>query len=202
MKQGYRITLFALGVLGIVLQVLNDGFGMFMYYTILSNLLVVGFLFYLLLQKGELTDRQLRVKGGVVMAIIITCVVYHILLAPTAAAKDYYNIENFICHYILPLGMLLDTLLFDRFSYRRLDPVLWCGVPLAYFLFAMTNGVLFHIPIPGREVFYPYFFVNVKAYGLGPVLGYCVVILAAYIAVGYVLYGALAILRRQRNKVL
>lgn len=196
MRQGYRIFLFVIGVLGVVLQILDDGIGMLMYYTIQSNLLVVLFLLYAI-RKPDLGERALRVKGGVVTAILITFLVYHFMLAPIAADKDYYNIENFICHYILPLGILLDTLVFDAFTYRPYHPPLWSLVPAVYFGFAVLNGVWFRIPIPGRTSAYPYFFVDIDKYGILPVMGYCVVILAAYIALGYLLMGGLYLLRRR-----
>lgn len=115
----YRIFLFVLGILGITLQVLDDGVGMFMYYTILSNLLVVLFLLFMILKKGNLSDAELRLRDGTAMSILITCVVYHFMLAPTAEAKDYYNLENFICHYILPIGFILDSLFSERFATKN-----------------------------------------------------------------------------------
>ncbi|MDO4753592.1 MAG: Pr6Pr family membrane protein [Bacillota bacterium] len=193
----YRVLLFAAGIAGIVLQVLDDGAGMFMYYTILSNLLVVLFLGYMLVKKGRLSDPDIRSKDGVAMAILITCVVYHFMLAPTAKAKDYYNIENFICHYILPLGFIVDSLFFDRVATKKTDPVSWSVFPVAYFIFALMNGLFLHIPIPGRKNFYPYFFVDVDRMGLMKVLMFCMVILIVYIVTGY-LYSALKSLIHSR----
>lgn len=186
----YRILLLVIGVLGIVLQVLDDGPGMFMYYTILSNAVVCLFLTYMIAKRGRLGDFDLRMKDGVAMSILITMAVYHIMLAPTAAAKDYYNIENFICHYILPLGYILDSLFLDRIAFRKVDPVLWSLLPVSYFGFALLNGLVLRIPIPGRKNFYPYFFVDVDKLGISRVLFACIVILTAYIATGY-LYMAL-----------
>lgn len=195
----YRIVFFALGVLGIVLQVLDDGMGMFMYYTILSNAVVCLFLFYMIAKRGKLSDLDLRVKDGVAMSILITFVVYHFMLAPIAKAKDYYNIENFICHYILPIGFILDSLVFDRATCKKADPVLWSLLPVTYFGFALLNGFFLHIPIPGRKNFYPYFFVDVDKFGLPRTMMFCVGILAAYIAVGY-LYMALKVFIHRRMK--
>lgn len=196
----YRVLLLALGILGVTLQVLDDGPGMFMYYTILSNVVVCLALFYMIAKHGRLGDFDLRMKDGVAMSILITMVVYHIMLAPTAAPKDYYNIENYICHYILPLGYLLDSLFLDRVTFRKADPFLWSLLPVAYFGFALVNGFFLQIPIPGRKNFYPYFFVDVEKLGLPRVLLFCLVILTAYIATGYLYMAIKALIHKKIKK--
>lgn len=103
-KTWYRLTLFLLGVVGLVIQFVTDGFNVAMYYTILSNLLVTFFLLYIIGRNSEWDNKLFRIKGGVTMAIMITFAVYHFLLSPVIEAKDFYTIENFICHYILPIG--------------------------------------------------------------------------------------------------
>ena len=85
----YRIILFILAFLGVYLEITKYGVGMLMYYTVLSNLLVflfTGYLVYLMMRPGDAwkTPKILRIKGGVTMSIMITCVVYHLLLAPIA----------------------------------------------------------------------------------------------------------------------
>ncbi|CVY80729.1 membrane protein [Streptococcus pneumoniae] len=67
---------------------------MLLYYTVLSNLLVTIFTLYLLKvmsRVGENWQRPslLRLKGGVTMSIMITCVIYHFLLAPIATNLLY-----------------------------------------------------------------------------------------------------------------
>ena len=77
----------------------------------------------------------LRLKGGVTMSIMITCVIYHFLLAPIAT--NFYTLENFLCHYIVPLWFLADTLFFDKQGqYKIWDPVVWTILPLLYMIFA------------------------------------------------------------------
>ena len=65
--------------------------------------------------------KSLAPKGGVTMSIMITCVIYHFLLAPIAT--NFYTLENFLCHYIVPLWFLADTLFFDKQGqYQDLGP--------------------------------------------------------------------------------
>lgn len=193
----YRSMLLLLGIVGLVFQYIGDGIGMLMYYTNLSNILVVLFLICLLAHKGKESVKLLRVKGGVTMSILITFVVYHLMLAPTAKPEDFYTIENYLLHYVVPLGFLLDTLVFDRVKYHVLDPIRWAQLPIVYFAFAILNGTVLHWPIPGVEAFYPYFFINVDKYGWILVLRNAALITAAYIAVGYVLFTVITLLSRK-----
>jgi len=130
----------------------------------------------------------LRVKGGVTMSIMITCVVYHLLLAPIAT--DFYRLENFLCHYIVPLAFLLDTLVFDKArQYRWFDPISWTNVPLIYMIFSLINGFFLKIDIPrSKDNPFPYFFLNVFKKGWPYVIQMSLIIFAAYLIFGFVFY--------------
>lgn len=189
----YRILLFVLSFLGVYLEITkHGGFGMLLYYTVLSNSLVLlftGYLLYRMAQKESVeTSQILRVKGAVTMAIMITCVIYHFLLAPIAT--DFYRLENFLCHYIVPLMFFFDTLFFDRKkSYRWFDPFLWTSFPLLYLAFALLNGLILKWPIPGAvDSPFAYFFINVNKYGWAYVGKMVVIIFVAYVVFGYILY--------------
>ena len=110
-----RIFLFIAAFTGVYLEITKrGGLGMLLYYTVLSNLLVVIFTGYLLIKMRSGGDSWqssgiLRLKGGVTMSIMITCVIYHFMLAPLTT--DFYRLENFLCHYIVPLWF------FSRYNY-------------------------------------------------------------------------------------
>lgn len=125
------------------------------------------------------------------MAIMITCVVYNLLLAPIAKPEDFWSLRNFLVHYIAPIGVILDTLFLDkRASYQALDPVRFSLFPLLYFIFAIINGVFLKWPIPGaKDSPYAYFFINVNKYGFEQVMINALTICAIYIAVGYLFLG-------------
>ena len=99
----YRLLLLVLAFVGVYLEIAKLGVGMLMYYTVLSNLLVLLFTAYLIFRmwtdNNWESSKLLRVKGGVTMCIMITCVVYHLLLAPIAT--DFYRLENFASHVFL-----------------------------------------------------------------------------------------------------
>lgn len=107
-----RCLLAVLAITGTALEIIKYGIGMLMYYTVLSNLLVSVFSVYMVYAMYKGLDLQtakfLRIKAAVTMSIMITCVVYHFMLAPIA--DDFWRVENMLCHYIVPVYFLLDTL--------------------------------------------------------------------------------------------
>lgn len=188
-----RVFLFLAAFTGVYLEITKrGGFGMLLYYTVLSNLLVTlftAYLLYVMRRSGENWQSQhlLRLKGGVTMSIMITCVIYHFMLAPIAT--DFYRLENFLCHYIVPLWFLADTLLFDKQGqYKIWDPVLWTILPLVYMLFALFNGLVLKLPVPNSKVSpFPYFFLDV-AKGWDVVIKWCLTIFVAYMVAGFIFY--------------
>ncbi|MDO4667215.1 MAG: Pr6Pr family membrane protein [Streptococcus sp.] len=188
----YRIVLLISVVTGVYIEIADYGWGKLMYYTILSNIVVLFFTAYLVyLMIANLSwenSKVLRLKGGVTMCIMITCVVYHFLLAPRAT--NFFQIENLLCHYIVPLLFFFDTLFFDkRRQYRWYDPISWTSVPLIYTLFALFNGFVTKISIPGaKDNPFPYFFLNVFKYGWPFVIKMSFIILIAYLLSSYVFY--------------
>ena len=188
-----RVLLFLAAFTGVYLEITKrGGFGMLLYYTVLSNLLVTlftAYLLYVMRRSGEKWQSRhlLRLKGGVTMSIMITCVIYHFMLAPIAT--DFYRLENFLCHYIVPLWFLADTLLFDKQGqYKIWDPVLWTILPLVYMLFALFNGLVLKLPVPNSKVSpFPYFFLDV-AKGWDVVIKWCLIIFVAYMVAGFIFY--------------
>ena len=188
-----RMCLFLAAFTGVYLEITkHGGFGMLLYYTVLSNLLVTIFTGYLLWKmrhdKNWQSTRIFRLKGGVTMSIMITCVIYHFMLAPIAT--DFYRLENFLCHYIVPLWFLADTLLFDKSrQYKWFDPILWTGLPLLYMSFAILNGLVLKMNIPNaKENPFPYFFLNANKYGWAFVFRWAFIIFIAYLVSGYIFY--------------
>lgn len=187
-----RCLLAFLAIVGTSLEIARYGLGMLMYYTVQSNLLVAlfsSYMVYAMYQKKELQDPTfLRLKAAVTMSIMITCVIYHLMLAPLAT--HFWRIENLLCHYIVPLFFLLNTLLIDRQKqYKWFDPIWWTALPLAYLAFALFNGLVLQLPIPdAKDSPFAYFFLNVPKYGWQYVLTHVGTIFIAYIVSGYALY--------------
>ena len=189
-----RAFMFLAAFTGIYLEITkHGGLGMLLYYTVLSNLLVMIFTGYLLWKMRREGDHWqssslLRLKGGITMSIMITCVIYHFMLAPLT--KDFYRLENFLCHYIVPLWFLVDTIIFDKSrQYKWFDPIVWTVLPLLYMGFAILNGFVLKMDVPNaKDSPFPYFFLNANKYGWGFVFRWAAIIFVAYMVSGYLFY--------------
>ena len=189
-----RAFMFLAAFTGIYLEITkHGGFGMLLYYTVLSNLLVMIFTGYLLWKMRREGDHWqssslLRLKGGITMSIMITCVIYHFMLAPLT--KDFYRLENFLCHYIVPLWFLADTIIFDKSrQYKWFDPIVWTVLPLLYMGFAILNGFVLKMDVPNaKDSPFTYFFLNANKYGWGFVFRWAAIIFVAYMVSGYLFY--------------
>ena len=189
-----RSFMFLAAFTGVYLEITKrGGLGMLLYYTVLSNLLVVIFTGYLLWKMRREGDHWqssslLRLKGGVTMSIMITCVIYHFMLAPLTT--DFYRLENFLCHYIVPLWFLADTIIFDKSrQYKWFDPIVWTVLPLLYMGFAILNGFVLKMDVPNaKDSPFPYFFLNANKYGWGFVFRWAAIIFLAYMISGYLFY--------------
>ena len=94
----------------LLMQMTLHGWHGLRYYTNQSNLLVGVFMVYLLVQipqRRPLSKMDLRLKGGVTVAILLTGLVYHFMLAPQKTAAEFWTIENFLSHHIVPFGTLV-----------------------------------------------------------------------------------------------
>ena len=189
-----RAFMFLAAFTGVYLEITKrGGLGMLLYYTVLSNLLVMIFTGYLLWKMRREGDHWqssslLRLKGGITMSIMITCVIYHFMLAPLT--KDFYRLENFLCHYIVPLWFLVDTIIFDKSrQYKWFDPIVWTVLPLLYIGFAILNGFVLKMDVPNaKDSPFPYFFLNANKYGWGFVFRWAAIIFVAYMVSGYLFY--------------
>ena len=189
-----RAFMFLAAFTGVYLEITkHGGFGMLLYYTVLSNLLVMIFTGYLLWKMRREGDHWqssslLRLKGGITMSIMITCVIYHFMLAPLT--RDFYRLENFLCHYIVPLWFLVDTIIFDKSrQYKWFDPIVWTVLPLLYMGFAILNGFVLKMDVPNaKDSPFPYFFLNANKYGWGFVFRWAAIIFVAYMVSGYLFY--------------
>ena len=189
-----RAFMFLAAFTGVYLEITKrGGLGMLLYYTVLSNFLVMIFTGYLLWKMRREGDHWqssslLRLKGGVTMSIMITCVIYHFMLAPLTT--DFYRLENFLCHYIVPLWFLADTIIFDKSrQYKWFDPIVWTVLPLLYMGFALLNGFVLKMDVPNaKDSPFPYFFLNANKYGWGFVFRWAAIIFVAYMVSGYLFY--------------
>lgn len=180
-------------IVGFLMQMTLHGWHGLRYYTNQSNLLVGVFMVYLLFKyqkSGHWTKMDLRLKGGVTVAILLTGLVYHFMLAPQKTAAEFWTIENFLSHYIVPFGTLVDCIVFDKgHCYKWYDPFTWTLLPLVYAIVSVAIALITRIPIGNnKDGPFPYFFLNVDKYGFVGVLQYCLGLAVAFLIGSYILF--------------
>jgi hypothetical protein len=150
------------------------------YFTILTNLFVA-----LVCTAGSLRRRAtalygLPAVGCATTAILVVGIGYHTLLREVWAPVGAEWLADCILHYLVPIGALLQWLVYPYSGPARWwTPLSWCWYPLVYFAYVMTRGeILFS---------YPYPFIDVLALGHAQVLINAAGFLIGFIVLGYVL---------------
>ncbi len=191
----------------------HPNIGKISYYTGMSNLMVlVVFIGYTVMTIIDMVRKGLKgpttpwpwLKGATTLVIAVTFLIYHFILARNKFDWQIYKVGNLLVHYIVPLTVVGDWLLFDAKERRPWwHPLSWLAFPVAYFIFTIVRAQVGGW-FPGR-IFtrYPYPFINVDRLGadvIWNVLGTAV----AVVALGYILlgieYGLHALLDRHARK--
>ena len=197
----FRTVYIVLGVIGIIgsfgyfKQNFNEDF--FLYYTNLSNYICFGVILYALIRtiKTYKTNPEgycqllPKFKFMSLIMILVTCLVYNFLLAKKYSVTDYFlSISNLILHLILPIMFTLDWILFTEHRQTKwYYPLLAIVMPLIYVAFILIRAVILGNNYQG--LLYPYFFLNVAKLGWGGVIGWVVILVLVFVALGYVIFG-------------
>lgn len=170
------------------------------YYTLQSN--VICLIAFIIVLTLELLDRQYKtdiyylIKGGLVIAIAITAIIYHIALAPGGFQMDALQnsisnkvLANFLVHTVSPLLVLLDYVLFDeKGHFKFFYPILWLIQPLNYVVYVYTysnlGGSFYNI---GGSRQFAYFFLDYNELGYMGVLKWLVIIILGILIVSEIL---------------
>lgn len=147
----------------------------FAYFTIQSNLLVgvTSLLLAVRLDRPSTLFRVARLTG--VLAILVTGVVYHLLLAGLVELNPVGALTNLITHTIVPLLGVIGWLLFGpRGTATWRVVALTLVFPALWLLFTLVRGAA----VGG---FYPYPFIDVDELGVTQVLLNCGGIAVAWV---------------------
>ena len=204
---GFRMLYCALAVLGFVAQLglfqgtLNRSYLVF--YTNLSNLLCMFFMFFSLfaaVAEKRPRDFAPAVKFVFLIMILVTFLLYNILLSDYPSVAAYFSsLKNGLNHCILPILFVLEWFLFyERGKTRWSWPLLAMLPPFCYVVFILVRARMLAILCRLAPVVYPYYFLNLKKLGWPGFLRWMAILLAAFLALGYALC---ALDRRLGNKV-
>ncbi|MUH59698.1 Pr6Pr family membrane protein [Bifidobacterium canis] len=188
----------ALGIVGII-----GSFGFYehsfdnvfyVYFTNLSNYLCIAIMFFELVQTANRkSDGFVKLSPALkfiaVTAILLTFFVFNLLLAgaPDRDPAQNYTITSITFHVVLPLMFVADWLLF--YEHRKVKwtyPLYSTIFPLTYLALVYVRAWLVNWDANVPKL-YPYFFIDLNQQGVGGVVRWCVILLAAFIILGYIL---------------
>ena len=166
------------------------------YFTILTNILVALALTGPALSPDSRLGRWSRsegVRAAVAMYIAVVGLTYHFLLADVWNPQGWLLVANTLLHYVMPIAFVLDWLLFTpKGRLRWIDPVKWLAFPLAYGGWTLVHGLL--------SGWWPYWFVDVDALGLGRAAAYFGGLLVFFLIVGLIVAAADRMLGRRDRR--
>ncbi len=154
------------------------------YYTILSNLACLVFF------VASLRRDRPRAEGAIVYCIAITGIIYATLLAPgDLASGHFFTFKNMALHYVGPLMVVLDGVLFNPKGHiRATDPLLWLLMPLGYFGYILLRST-FAGNIGPTDSPFPYAFIDPAVQGgWGPMMQGVGWIAIGMLALGYLIW--------------
>lgn len=190
----------------------NFRWDFYVHFTNISNYLCIAVMLVQLVQTARKKDDSyvsavplLKFIG--VLSILLTFLVFNIMLAGAADRDPQLNwrVGSLLAHVVLPVMYIADWFLF----YERKKTKLWypfasISFPLAYVIFILVQAVILKfdtsILIPGTStpLIYPYFFLNLETQGVGGVAKWVVILLVAFVAVGFLFVGLDRIGRKKK----
>ena len=181
----------------------------YVHFTNLSNYFCIAIMAAQLVQTAKKKEDSYATTVPVlkfigVLAILLTFVVFNTLLAGARDPQLNWRVGSLLAHVVLPIMFVADWFLFrERGKVKWYYPIACVGFPMAYLLFIFIQAVILKfdtsILIPGTStpLIYPYFFVNLETQGVGGVAKWAALLFAAFMAVGYLLYGIDKLLKRK-----
>ncbi|MGN0586025.1 MAG: Pr6Pr family membrane protein [Oscillospiraceae bacterium] len=165
-----------------------------MYFTNLSNYICAAVMLAELIQSTKAAQKGesgfasalpvLKFFGAVM--ITITFVVFNFLLAKGRPIEKNLTVSSIMFHQVLPVMYIIDWVLFyEHKKVKWHTPLLSLVIPLIYAIFIFIRAEIMHRE---GELVYPYFFLDVNTLGWGGVGVWIAVLIAGFIAVGYIFF--------------
>ena len=184
----------------------------YVHFTNISNFLCIGIMLAALIQTAKKKEDSFVTTAPLMkfigmLGILLTFLVFNFMLAGNRDPQLNWRIGSLTFHVVLPVMYVADWFLFyERKKCKWYYPVASIGFPLAYLIFIFTQAAIMRfdtsVLIPGTEtpLIYPYFFVNLETLGVGGVLKWVVILLAAFVVVGFVFLGLDKIGKKKTEK--
>ena len=187
----------------------------YVHFTNLSNFLCIGVMVAGLIQTAKKKEDSYVTTAPVLkfigmLGILLTFLVFNIMLAGAEGRNPQLNwrVGSLCFHVVLPIMYIADWFLFyERKKCKWFYPILSLAFPAAYIAFIFIQAAILgfdtSILIPGTPtpLIYPYFFVNLETQGIGGVIKWILILLVAFMAVGYLFFGLDKLGKKKVQKV-
>ena len=187
----------------------------YVHFTNLSNFLCIGVMLASLIQTAKKKEDSYVTTAPVLkfigmLGILLTFLVFNIMLAGAEGRDPQANwrVGSLCFHVVMPIMYIADWFLFyERKNCKWYYPMASIAFPLGYVLFIFIQAAIMgfdtSILIPGTTtpLIYPYFFVNLETQGVGGVIKWIVILLVAFVAVGYLFFGLDKLGKKKVQKV-
>lgn len=202
----YKIFIVLLALVGVLIQIgiFEDELMIYNlnYYTLLSNILCIVYfiidIIYILKVKDNKTFCP-PLKSIMTMSITVTMLIVIFLLQGSFPTTGLIGLSFIILHYIVPIMVILDWLLFDKKGlYKVTYPFLNLIVPAVYYIYVIilvNTGYEFSTASK-----YPYPFLDKYKLGYSKVIISDIVIVILYIILGFIYYFIDHKLQKSYNK--
>lgn len=189
--------------LGIFDDITNIRWDFYVHFTNISNYFCIAIMAIALVQTikkktDDYTTTAPLFKFIGLLGILLTFLVFNIMLAGAEGRDPQANwrIGSLLAHVVLPIMYIADWFLFyERKKVKWYYPVASIGFPLAYVIFLLIQAIVLKfdssilIPTTTTPLIYPYFFVNLDTQGPIGVLLWILILLIAFVAVGFLFFG-------------
>ena len=173
----------------------------YVHFTNISNFFCIGVMLAALIQTAKKKEDSYvtavpMLKFIGMLGILLTFLVFNILLAGDRDPQLNWRVGSLTFHVVLPIMYVADWFLFyERRTCKWYYPIASAAFPTAYIAFLLIQAIILKfdssilIPSTSTPLIYPYFFVNLDTQGVSGVLTWIGILLAAFVAVGFVFFG-------------
>ena len=188
----WRAAFAVVGIVAIILQfrlalngtrsLLGSTVVFFSYFTILTNVLVALDMMVPAVAPASPFARWTTTEGvraAIAMYAAVVGVIYHLFLHATWNPQGLAFGVNITLHYVMPIAMVLDWLLFvPKGRLRWIDPFKWLAFPLLYGVWTVIHGAVIG--------WYPYWFIDIGELGWPRAMTNFVGLLAFFLLLGLI----------------
>ena len=171
----------------------TDGAVVFLgYFTVLTNVFVALTATLPLIAGSSGLGRWFgkpTMLGCATTSIALVGIAYHVLLRSVWAPHGLQLLADVVLHYVVPISALAYWIAYPPAARLRfLAPLVWCGYPIGYILYAFIRGEMLGS--------YPYHFIDVASLGYRQAVLNGFGLLIAFVVLG----GVVVAIARFRNR--